>query len=65
MTTYTSHKITYYMNKSNYPSCMGQNSYAAPKCEILEIKTEGVLCYSSSADDIYKDDELNDYEQIF
>ena len=55
------------MNKTNYPSCMGQSSYAAPKCEILEIKTEGVLCYSSSADDIYKDDELtgDDYYQIF
>ena len=44
---------------------MCQNSYAAPKCEILEIKTEGILCYSSSADGIYKNDELNDYEQIF
>ena len=57
------------MNKSNYPSCMGQSSYAAPKCEILEIKTEGVLCYSSSADVIMRGDELfegeNGYEQIF
>lgn len=44
---------------------MGQNSYAAPKCNILEIKTEGVLCTSSWAENIYKDDELNDYEQIF
>ena len=55
------------MNKTNYPSCMGQSSYAAPKCEILEIKTEGVLCYSSSADKITWGDELgdNDYEQIY
>ena len=44
---------------------MTSSSYAAPKCNILEIKTEGVLCYSSWADAIYKDDELNDYEQIF
>lgn len=53
------------MNKTNYLSCMGQSSYAAPECEILEIKTEGVLCASSWADDICKDDELDDYEQIF
>lgn len=53
------------MNKTIYPSCMSQSSYAAPKCEILEIKTEGVLCYSSSADGIYKGDELEDYEQIY
>ena len=53
------------MNKNYNPSCMCHYSYAAPKWEILEIKTEGILCYSSSADDIYKDDELNDYEQIF
>ncbi len=55
------------MNKSNYPSGMGQNSYAAPKCEILEIKTEGVLCASSWADKITKENELtgDDYYQIF
>ena len=53
------------MNKTNYSSCMGQSSYAAPKCEILEIKTEGVLCYSSSAGDILVDEELDDYTQIY
>lgn len=53
------------MSKTNYPSCMGQSSYAAPKCEILEIKSEGVLCASSSAENILKGEELEDYEQIF
>ena len=55
------------MNKTNYLSCMCDSPYTSPKCEILEIKTEGVLCYSSSADRILKGDELENsyYEQLF
>ena len=52
------------MIKTNL-SALNIGSYSRPECTVLEINTEGVLCYSSSADDIHKDDELNDYEQIF
>lgn len=53
------------MNKTRRLSCVGQSSYAVPKCYILELKTEGILCYSSWAEKILKDDELTDFEQIF
>lgn len=41
------------------------SAYSRPECTVLEINTEGVLCYSSSAGNIIKGDELTDYEQIF
>lgn len=56
------------MNKLNYPSCMSGSSYTSPECEILEIRTEGILCYSSSADMISQRDLIDfddDYHQIF
>ena len=55
------------MNKTNLSGCMSHGSYSSPECQVLEVKTEGVLCYSSSAENIFKNDELtnDDYSQIF
>lgn len=56
------------MIKHTTQAAMGQIPYSRPECNVLEIKTEGVLCYSltgSSADDFKPGDELTDYEQIF
>ena len=46
----------------------GQSPYSRPECNVLEIKTEGVLCFSpvgSTADDFTLGQEITDYEQIF
>lgn len=44
-----------------------KNLYCTPECSVLEIKTEGVLCYSSFADDIEMGDVLKEdcFEQLF
>ena len=41
--------------------------YCAPECSFLDIITEGVICYSSVADDIELDDVLKEdcFEQLF
>lgn len=40
--------------------------YCAPECCVLDIKTEGVICYSSFADDIEMGDVLKEdcFEQL-
>ena len=55
------------MNKTDYLRRAEKNSYVAPKCDILHIKTEGLLCISSAADFIQKGEALEDefFEQIF
>ena len=57
------------MNKINDNACMNQILYSKPECQILEFKTEGLLCMSTStfAAQIEMADELgpNDFEQIF
>lgn len=54
------------MTKTNHQA----GKYCHPECNVLDIKAEGVLCYSptgSSADDITIGPALGtgDYEQIF
>lgn len=54
------------MTKTNHQA----GKYCHPECNVLDIKAEGVLCYSptgSSADDITIGTALGteDYEQIF
>ena len=56
------------MIKNRNRAAMGYAPYSRPECNVLDIKTEGVLCYSptgSSADDLTLGDELTDYEQIY
>lgn len=57
------------MNRINDLACVNQISYTRPECQILEFKTEGLLCMSTStfAAQIEMADELgpNDFEQIF
>lgn len=57
------------MNKINDSACMNQISYSKPECQVLVIKTEGLLCMSAHtfAAEIRLADELGtgDFEQIF
>jgi hypothetical protein len=56
------------MLKNTKQAALGRSPYSRPECNILEIKTEGVLCFSptgSSADKLTLGDELTDYEQIY
>lgn len=56
------------MLKNTKQDALGRSPYSRPECNILEIKTEGVLCFSptgSSADKLTVGDELTDYEQIY
>ncbi len=56
------------MTNNTKPAFQGLCPYSRPECNILEIKTEGVLCLSptgSSAEDITLGGELTDYEQIY
>lgn len=53
------------MNKSNYSVALCMRGYCSPKCEILEIKAEGILCHS--ADFITQRNPIDfddDYQQI-
>ncbi len=57
------------MNKINDSACMNQISYSKPECQVLVIKTEGLLCMSAHtfAAEIRLADELgtDDFTQIF
>lgn len=55
------------MNKTENLADMGRIPYSRPECIILEIKPEGILCYSSQAEKFVWKEELEDnyYEQIF
>ena len=46
----------------------GQSPYSRPECNVLDIKTEGVLCFSPAGltgEDFTLGQEITDYEQIF
>ncbi len=57
------------MKKTNDNAVMKFVSYSSPEVQILDIRSEGILCSSfSSADNMTLGDELKyqeDYEQIF
>ena len=54
------------MKKTNDTAAMKFLSYSSPEVQILDIRSEGILCSSfSSADDMTLGEELNGYEQIF
>lgn len=52
------------MIKTNL-SALNIGSYSRPECTVLEFNNEGVLCLSSSAGNIVRGDELEDYTQIY
>lgn len=56
------------MKKTTNRNGMEKHPYLSPESMILEINSEGVLCFSpsgSSADDITLGNEITDYEQIY
>ena len=54
------------MKKTNDNAAMKFLSYSSPEVQILDIRSEGILCSSfSSADDMTLSDPLTDYEQIY
>lgn len=57
------------MNKTNDKACMNQILYSVPECQVLEIKTEGLLCMSTRtfAAEIELGEEISsdDFTQIF
>ena len=58
------------MLKNTKQAALGRSPYSRPECNILEIKTEGVLYFSptgSSAEDFTLGDPIKDtdYEQIY
>lgn len=63
------------MNKINDNACMNQILYSKPECQILNFRTEGLLCMSAhtfaahtfAADDISLEEPLGagDFDQIF
>lgn len=55
------------MKKTNNKAAMKFASYSSPEVQILDIRSEGILCSSTGswADDMELGDELNDYTQIF
>lgn len=56
------------MKKTNDNAIMKRVSYSSPEAFVLDIRSEGVLCYSPtgvSAEDITLGNEIDHYEQIF
>lgn len=55
------------MKITKHQASTNKNMYCTPECGILEIKTEGIICSSSSADKIVLGDPLTDefFDQIF
>ena len=56
------------MKKTNDNAIMKRVSYSSPEAFVLDIRSEGILCFSptgSSADDFTLGDEVTDYEQIY
>ena len=54
------------MKKTNDNAVVKFLSYSSPEVQILDIRSEGILCSSfSSADDMTLGEELDDYTQIF
>lgn len=56
------------MLKNTKQAALGRSPYSRPECNILEIKTEGVLCFSPTGltgENFTLGEEINDYEQIY
>lgn len=56
------------MTNNTKPAFQGLCPYSRPECNILEIKTEGVLCFSptgSTGENFTLGEEITDYEQIY
>ena len=56
------------MKNTNDNAIMKRVLYSSPEAFVLDIRSEGVLCYSPtgvSAEKIEWGTEINDYEQIF
>ena len=56
------------MKKTNDKAIMKDISYSSPEAFVLDIKTEGVLCFSSTGstgENFTLGEEITDYEQIY